>query len=421
MTELNCDSFEISELKIGSSWKKYNLSEKWLNQLQVQDLQDLLSNDYYVFDNDEQKVITSNFVTKEELINVLNKQLLHFHKPENFSLFWIVTPNLSKKQKEFYNEDNFSESVITSLTHWTYNIPSDVRQSIKDEIHHNLLSEKWWENLLNMIKSDDVLNEVENRYSQFLRILKNYSDFWTRHLVKHSFIPESTVVRATKSRWITDPARAAWEVLKKDDFCNNVLPSALFEWVEEWSESYKLFHKLLRKLIDKTIEGEWWVTLVDDHDTWATCTWRNVLEDSYKTWGFPLINLWVKDWSSCNSEIVNYYAQRIEYHLWVKPTIDKPYKGWFVTTHYWKEWRENITNEWGNPEILNVIQQEVWKYLYLDWRTQKLDFEKVKIIGEWLARAKADLWRKFWKEYYAAVNHSEWEKTKYLNNYKEII
>ena len=420
MNELKSESFEISELKKWLSWNEYDLSEKWLSKLSVVDLQDLLKNDYYVFDSDELNIINSDIISKDELLVILNKQLLDFHTPKNFNSFWITIPELTNVQKRFYTEDNFSKSVITSLTHWTYNIPSDIRKSIKDEIHHSLLNENKSNNSLYEIKSDEILLEVDKRYSQFLRILKNYSDFWTRHLVKHSFIPKWTVVRATKSRWITDPARAAWEALKTDDFCNNVLPTSLFDWVEEWTESYKLFHKLLQELIDATIITQWWVTLIDDHDTWATCTWKNVNEDTYKTWGFPLVNLGVKDWTSCNKEIVTYYAERIEYHLWIKPTIDEPYKGWYVTTHYWKEWREKLIEQWENPEILNVIQQEVWKYLYLDWRTQELDFEKVKIIWEWLARAKADLWRKFWKEYFAAIKQGVDTKEEYLKNYQEL-
>jgi N-formylglutamate amidohydrolase len=99
------------------------------------------------------------------------------------------------------------------------------------------------------------------------------------------------------------------------------------------------YHLKINKKIDENIETYWWSIVIDNHDTWVLDMWSSEELDRFDEWGFPLITLGTLDWASCNEEIVKYYAERIEFHLWIKPLINKPYKWWYVTKKHREEKR----------------------------------------------------------------------------------
>ena len=398
-------SFEPDIFKIWKSWKKYDLSTQKLQSIFKNELLDLLSND--IFNIDIKKIKRQS---RTSLLNILNDKLLELHHPNNIELFGVKEKKITKEEKEKYTKEKFPKTILTTLTHWTYSIPSSIRHKIKREIRKNILK----------INKEDLEKEVIKKYGEFIRILKHYSDFWTRYLVKNSFIPKKQIIYSKYSRWLKDPARNRKEKNRTVDFSNNALPKILYEDNWYWELSHIEYHLKISKKIDEIIKEEWWVILIDDHDTWILKINENEKLDSYKKWWFPVITLGTLDWESCNKEIIEYYAERIEYHLWIKPLINNPYKWGYVTKKHWKLKREELNTKWENPKKVNVIQQEIWKYLYLDEKKQKIDHSIVKLIWEWLARAKCDLWLKFWKEYFKAIKKWDDAVKKYLENYQEI-
>jgi hypothetical protein len=394
MKDFPSESFEIDSFKTWKSWRKYNLSFNNVHNIKKGDLVDLLTND--IFWLKKNNIIS---LDKKSLNKLLNQELLKLYKPENIELFWLKDPrkaNLSEEEKEIYKIENFPKHVWIWLPHWSYKLPKITRREIIREVKEKVKNE------LNIEEySKEVSLEIKNELKNIYRILKNFSDFWTTDVVNESnLIPKDQIFLAKYSRWATDPARKISDIPMNTDFywnwLNNSIKSSHIIW---WYEHAKI-HIQITQFIDEVIRKYWGSIFIDRHDTWVNNMWKNSKLDKYDMWGFPIISLWTLDWDSCNNEIAQYYAERIEYHLWVKPLINSPYKGWYITQKHWRDKRKKIEEEWKNPWINNVIQIEVLKSLYLDEETQIIDKDKAEWIWVWLARAEIDVWLKFDKNYF---------------------
>ena len=383
-------SFEIKIFKTWLSWKEYDLSFFWLQKITKKQLIDLLSNKVFDLKKNETKSLKLIHYSKSELLIILNSCLLDLHSPEYFSLFWIKDPRDNIIEDEKYSEKKFPKTILTLLTHWTYSVPSIVRWNIKENI----------DNILNLSNDKEMVPNYN--YSNTMRVLKHFSDFWTRYLVKYSNIPETQIIKAVNSRLIWDPARCknADDFIKKEDFSWNILLENPEYFKDLWEQSHDIYHNNIENKTNKMLDENWWYIIIDDHDTGILKIWKDFNLDKYQNWWFPLMVLSTSDWDSCNQEILEYYSKRIEYHLWIKSLINNPYKGWYVIQRHWVKKREQLKKEWKNLKIANVIQQEIGKFLYLDEKTQKIDHDKAKLIWIWLARSKADLWIKFDKKYF---------------------
>jgi N-formylglutamate amidohydrolase len=130
--------------------------------------------------------------------------------------------------------------------------------------------------------------------------------------------------------------------------------------------------------------------------------WQKHHQDKFREGGFPGVIIWTKDWESCNPEITQYFAARLEYYLWMKPYVNVKYKWWYVTTqHGLKNRKEkDVNNNSANNSIRNMIQIELWRFLYMKKSTQEVDWERMEIIWEGLKRAIADTGIKFDSQYF---------------------
>lgn len=400
MLEFPKYSFEPNIFKTGLSWKIYDLSYNSLKIIKKDELVDLLTNDIFWFDK---KII--NKYSRTLLLKKLNQKLLKLYKPENIELFWLKDPRkaeLTEEEKERYKKENFPKHVWIWLPHWTYKLPKITKQAIFKEIKENvqsLLSTKEY--------SKEVKKLIYFELEQFYRILKNFSDFWTTDVVEQSkLIPRNQVFLAKYSRWTTDPARKISELPMNKDFYWNILPdstksSHIIWWFAHWELHTKIF-----EFINQSIKKYWWSIFFDRHDTWINDMWKTKKLDKYDTGGFPVISLWTLDWKSANPEIVNYYAERIKHHLWIKPLINIPYKWGYITQKYWRDKRKEIEENWWEKWVCNVIQVEVLKSLYLDEQTQEIDKDRAEWIWIWLARAEIDVGLKFWEDYFKSIKNS---------------
>jgi len=387
-------TFEPENFRQGKSGNIYDLSVFGLKNINKTELIDLLSNDIFWLNS---KKISR--YSRTLLLKILNNKLKKLYKPENIELFWLKDPRkteLTDEEKEKYKIENFPKHIWIWLPHWTYQLPKITKQKIFQEVKNNVLSQ------LDIRKySNDTKKLIYNELQKFYRIIKNFSDHWTTNLVDNSkLIPNNQVFKAKYSRATTDPARSISENPMDRDFYWNKLNEAIKSSYKNWILQHAVLHLKINEFLNESIEKYWWTIFIDRHDTWVNDIDKNPKLDKYNVWGFPIISLWTLDWESCNPEILEYYAERIEYHLWVKPLINKPYKGWYITQKFGRARREELKKQWKNPKINNVIQVEVLKSLYLDEETQIIYQDKAEWIWIWLARAEIDLWIKFWKKYF---------------------
>ena len=281
------------------------------------------------------------------------------------------------KKKKY--DKKIPKNVLITLTHAVYGISHEVRKTIVET-------------------KKDIFKLID--WDKLLRIIKNFSDFWTRQLIKSSWIPKKQVIINKASRLIWDANRStlASDFLRTSDFNWVKIFSGLWKIRYFWESLTWEYHNDIYLNMKKIEEEEWWVIGFDIHDTWVRLMSDNTKLDSFRDFGFPLITLWTRDWKSCNYEILEYFAQRLEKYLWIKPYIDDPYNWWYVIKIHWEDYRkENKTKK------RNMIQVEFWRFLYMKESTQEIDLERMKIVWEWLKRAISDIWYKFNEVYWKSL------------------
>jgi hypothetical protein len=207
-------SFEMDIFTVWNSGRRYNLSIEWLKEISTNELLDLLSNNLF---NVKWHLLET--LSKNELLLILNNLLMKFHSPKYFHLFSILDPRekkLSHWEKKNYSSQYFPEHVLTLLTHWTFYIPVEVNKNIKNDI-------------LNSINNYDL------QYKDYLRIIKNFSDFWTKFIVNSWGIPKQYVISHKYSRFVGDPARAieSHDFVRDTDWSKNLL-----YWIQEENKKY---------------------------------------------------------------------------------------------------------------------------------------------------------------------------------------
>lgn len=325
-----------------------------------------------------------------DLSKFSDKEILDFYdNPDNFSF---------KNPKDLPYKEIIPYNFLLSLTHWTYLIPK----------------QRLW----------NEENKIKN-----LRLLKNFSDFWTSYIVNSMWLDENKIVRTHYSRGIWDCNRdikdrsSTWFVRDRD-FSWNILFENNNFYKNIWIEHYKSYHQEISRKLEEIEYYNKKSILFDLHDTWVRLMWKEEKDDKLRKDLFPLICLSNSEWKSCDKELFDFFKSTLEFHLWIKAHINEPYKWWFVTNYHWsmfrqgveryeifKDKKENtnpqtnsiywvINKEFNNKDLWNskkrnVIQVEFWRYLYVKESTQEVNLEKASIIWEWLKRAIYDTAIKF--------------------------
>jgi N-formylglutamate amidohydrolase len=256
------------------------------------------------------------------------------------------------------------DNYLVSLTHWEYILPS------------------WYE---------DILIEQSDKY---VRLLKNFSDFWTSYIASAMWLPEEQIIRTLFSRWIWDCNRDIndrsyiW-YKRTTDFCWKSLFLDRGDLENIARKHYEDYHLSISKRLEQ-IE-EWWKTsfLFDLHDTWVRLMDFDSSFDSIKTNLFPSISIANLDGKSCDDKVLHFFAERITFYLWFPVVCNEPYKWWYVTKYHWVE-----SNQWKTKKR-NVIQIELARFLYMKESTQEVNLERAEIIWDWLNKAIRDTIMKF--------------------------
>lgn len=311
------------------------------------------------------------YMSKEELLEF-------YDSPRNFFI-------KDCRGKSWENsKENFPEQVWVFLTHGTFAIPFQIR------------------NIISWVKKDAY------------RLIRNFSDFWTRKMVKKSWIPDENILTCGLSRLPWDANREyrteeednKLEPLKKfvreSDFNEQVIVENPWQFREIGKDAVEKYWDKIKEFLTGAENNVWGSIWFDIHDTWVNLMNMDSTKDKFRPEGFPFMTLWTNDGESCNQEIVEYFAHRVQFYLWITPHINEPFKGARITSMNWKKHREKLWNT--NKSKRNMIQIELWRFLYMKESTQEIDTERMEIIWEWLKRAIADVWIKFWKEYFDGIS-----------------
>lgn len=300
----------------------------------------------------------NNYFPEEVNLNLTDDELLKFcDNPRNFEVN-------DCRDVSWVNENvDFPKNVLVTLTHWGYSLP--------EEAFESLASEK-------------------------IRLLKNFSDFWTTEMVKKSWIPVENIIIFEWSRAIWDPNRQirtqkedddlpeAKKFIRQTDFGKQVVLDNPDLYRYEGIVLVERYHENIKERLD-AIEGAAPKSfLFDIHDTWVNLMNVNPLGDKIRPEWFPKMCVGNLDWGSCSMDVVSYFADRIENYLWFRPLVNEPYKWGYVTQKHWWEERKELNLK------RNAIQVEIWRYLYLKESVQEIDYERTKIIWEGLKRAILD-------------------------------
>ncbi len=214
------------------------------------------------------------------------------------------------------------------------------------------------------------------------RLLKNYSDFGTSKLLSEK-IPKNQIIICNFSRALGDPNRErnSKESFRKYDF-NSVkiwkidFPALLKNYLTK--KYYDKYHKQIEKkisLIEKKYEK---ILILDIHDTRNYLLSPNKKGDTKRKENFPEINLGNYGNKSSSKATLNHLAKIFEKEFKIKPSLNKPHKGGYVTQKY------GI-----NKPKREVIQIEFGRYQYLSGKKQKTknninDFKEklLKVISQ---------------------------------------
>ncbi|MDD3066312.1 MAG: N-formylglutamate amidohydrolase [Candidatus Gracilibacteria bacterium] len=285
---------------------------------------------------------------------------------------------MEKQHQSIETEREFPRNILVLATHGSYYIPREIatREGEKIKIREKLRA--------------DLRGNI-------LRLLGNFSDFRTRRIIPKD-IPKSQKVIAGFSRAIGDPNRArdAADLFRETDF--NGVPI----WKEELTSNekealleryYDEYHSRVKAAIEEAETENERVIIFDLHDTGNLMLKPNPAEDSERKDKFPEICLGDKDGTACDPEIMEFFAAAVEKNLGIKPHINTPYKGGYITTKYGKEYNDGLPL--SERFKRNVIQIELGRYLYMDEKTQKIDKEKARKIQKGLEEAMREVGEKY--------------------------
>lgn len=206
------------------------------------------------------------------------------------------------------------------------------------------------------------------------RLLKNFSDFSTKYLIPDIF-PENQKVICGFSRTLGDPNRKrnSLELFRDRDF-NNIriwkirFPNIVKDYLLK--KYYDRYHQEIQSKINSLEKRHKIIIILDIHDTGNYLLSHKKEDDREKKYKFPKINLGNCD-NSSSKEFVKVLSEEFEKEFNIKPLLNEPYKGGYVTQKY----GIGFPNRW-------VVQIEFGRYLYINEKTQSIDREKIKEVRD---------------------------------------
>lgn len=337
---------------------------------------------------------------------------------DNFKLENFQNPAFIQEWKEEYSE-SLPETCFLLFTHGTWWLPSEVRHNAK----------KWVLNILSQVNGVDT--QVELTKWEVNNLLRNFSDYMTRFEAKRAIknwrVPEKQVITHALARALGDPNRPHLKniIIITADGKKKYIQSEdrdtyiLQPWERDWSEEFirttdfwwiqliwdpKSFDKKWKKALDnfstktnqnlEETENKYWYSFTTDgHDTHDLIYTLDPDKPELRAWWNPYVSLGTLDGESCHPEVLNLFKQRFAYHLGIeedKIAVNEPYTGWYTTLEHGMWYRQRLEKKWKNPNIRNVIQIEMWRFLYSK-PDGRVNHDRAEFIWECKIRAMTDV------------------------------
>lgn len=344
------------------------------------------------------------------------EKLKYYSDPDNITL-WNYGSERFKDSIDEYREDDFPESVLITQTHATYYVPSDIRHSVTSGM----------QSILKKISPDGEVVELKNcTKKEVYFLLKNYSDYKTRALLKDTLIPNEQIILHKISRAFGDPNRPhekneviissdgskkyipksdradyvlqKWErdwsleFIREVDFWNIMLFRDVNQHKDKWIQESEQFHGSIERKLIEIEDNIWYSIMIDEHDT-EMATWTLNGMESRKEW-FPLISLGDLNGISCHPDILKYFRKYFAKHLWIDEesiVVNEPFTWWYTTIKHGMGYRQELERQWKSKNIRNVIQIEYGRFLFNNVLEQRTDFDRAKFIWECRRRALIDV------------------------------
>ena len=354
---------------------------------------------------------TPNFVP-EYLRGVEPGQLLSFYdNPQNFT----IPDNIHEAAN--LDANTFPKNTTLLLTHGLFSVNSKDRAAVVDQIEAT-----------KMDVSGTLLNESDMRdvsKKQAYRLLRNFSDFWTRKVAEQMFAvsgdtwfktgddeecelwyPESVIIpKSPRVKW--DPARAldAKDFKRDTDFNRNaLLPQDYLASDAQWEDSHQAYHSQIKERLAYVEKTQGWSITFDIHDTGVNMMGVDSQNDMFRDWGYPGMEVGTLEWASCNPEILEYFASQVEHYFWFTPQVNQKYKWGYVTQRHGRDGRKEWDEFWTVSNKRNVLQIELGRYLYMKESTQEIDHKQTKKVWAALRMCVQKTGEKFGPKYFAGLS-----------------
>lgn len=257
-----------------------------------------------------------------------------------------------------------NSNIVVLATHGGYYIPPSLKPSLADDFRES-------------------------------RLLKNFSDFATQFILPQN-IPFFQKITAPFSRALGDPNRSpeAHDFWRDYDFGGNKIWKKSLTSQEKkkiFDAYYNAYHNAIMQVLSEVENREETVLVFDIHDTGNLLLGKNRASDQKRKQEVPLINLGDKYGTSCSPKVLQDCAYLLEKIFGEKPTLNEPYSGGYVTTHYGKNHNEKTDQKFKR----NVLQIEFNRSLYMDEKNQEVDFEKAENIKSKLEKVMDLLGEKY--------------------------
>lgn len=328
------------------------------------------------------------------------KLLEIYDNPKNFDI------NDCRDEVSELKPNSFPKHGTVLITHGAFALNHKDRVAVVDEIEKN--KQKVW----------GLVEDREITRRQAYRLLRNFSDWWTRKIAKKMFTltdytwwkffyPDNVIIaKSPRIKWDANRSKEPIDGFKKTtDFNKNkLIPRENQTEDDTWDKDHEIYHGKIESRLSWLEKNDGWSITFDIHDTGVRKEYITEELDHFRPWGYPMMEIGTLDWESCNPEILEYFAEQVKIYFGFTPVINEQDKWGYVTQHNGRDARKKMKSEGKNPKRRNMMQIELGRYLYMKESTQEIDKEQMEKVSAALRMCIQKTCEKFWDEYFASLD-----------------